>query len=87
MTDKFESGEIEPTEEMRKQGEDVLKSLTTGKRIPRCAPCRKGGVTNTNVVSLATDATPDCKDGDFLCLFHDHRTSMPLPDWVKSEQN
>lgn len=85
---KFEHGEIEPTEELRKRGELELQVLTTGKKIARCAPCRKGGVTNTDVVALATDQTPDCIiAGDFLCLFHNHRTSMPLPDSVLAERN
>lgn len=84
---KFESGEVEPTEEMRKEGELLLQVMTTGQRIARCAPCRKGGVNNTDVVALATDQTPDCVAGDFLCLFHNHRTSMPLPDSVRAERN
>jgi hypothetical protein len=87
-TPKYEYGEIEPTEEMRKHGELVMQVMSSGRRIPRCGPCNKnGGKTNTNVVSVATESTPDCKAGDFLCLFHDHRTSSPLPDWVKSAQN
>lgn len=84
---KYEYGEIEQTEEMRKEGELILRVMTTGQRIARCTLCRKGGVTNTDVVALATDQTPGCVEGDFLCVFHNHRTSTPLPDGVKAEQN
>lgn len=48
----------------------------------RCKPCRVGGVTNTDVVALATENTPGVDEGDFLCLFHNHPSAHP---WKRKE--
>lgn len=50
----------------------------------RCSPCAKGGVTNTNVVSLATEATPGRDEGDFLCILHNHVTATPWQNGVNN---